>query len=371
MIYSARGGVESFFFFFFFFLDKSKRAATSASSVVEIVSSSSSDMMLVPCFGGCITLTALELDGIKGQVSGIAFWFKLLNLGWLNFLAAADPATLIGAAPVEDIASFLEPGRIAAAETTPSGRADGDGIVLNEAEVRFLQVLIAQDAREGDEELVAEGLASLKQKGLVSGDEEEGYQITDQLVMAMAITLEPELKLEASPTALAAAEQTLRYYKFGDYLVEQTTPAPGQMRLAGLRDVGHAQERLLQVIPLAESDLGAISLSLTADQFETAVNSAAAGALDPAAGLGLDPAAAGVVADLASALDSGQVVGTIRLRQYDGQTEIKKRELQFVQGGQATWLVSREGEQGRQVGIALASPTTISQQLGLTSAAAS
>ena len=314
-----------------------------------------------------------EKNPLKGQISGIFFWIKKLKLGWLNLLAFSDPSSLVGGAPVEDISSFLEPGRLSAAGTEPSEEDGGDGVILDEAEVRFLEVMISGAVQEGDDELVNKGLESLKKRGLISGDEEAGYQITDELVLAMAITLQPELKLEAAPTALAVApgadEQTLRYYRYGDFLVEQTTPAPGQMRLAGLRDASHAQERLLKVIPLAESDLGAFSLSLTGDKFETAASNAAAGAPDPAAGLGLDATASGVVSDVTTALDSGKVVGTIRIQQYDGENEIKSRDLQFVQGGQATWLVSRADEGSEQIDISLASTATLGLELGLTSAA--
>ena len=100
-----------------------------------------------------------------------------------------------------------------------------------------------------------------------------------------------------------------------------------------------------------------------------AASNAAAGAPDPAAGLGLDATASGVVSDVTTALDSGKVVGTIRIQQYDGENEIKSRDLQFVQGGQATWLVSRADEDSEQIDISLASTATLGLELGLTSAA--
>jgi hypothetical protein len=317
-----------------------------------------------------------ENNALKGQVSGIVFWFNLLNLGWRNFLAVSDPSSF-GAAPADDISSIPEPDQPPTSDTTPTGEVDGDGVMLNPAEVRFLQVLISGESDPSDIDLVSPGLESLKRRGLVIGDDQEGYNITDQLVMAMAVTMEPELLLEASPAAFAAAtadEQALRFYKWGDYIVEQTTPGQGQIRLAGLSDASHAEERLLQFMPLTESDLEAISLSLTGDEFDTVVSTAAAGEMDPGIEWGIESAASQsastqAAADLTAALDSEQVVGTIRLQQFEGRTLSKTRDLAIIQGARATWVVSRDPELGDQVNISLITPATIGQELGLSPSA--
>jgi len=43
----------------------------------------------------------------------------------------------------------------------------------------------------------------------------------------------------------------------------------------------------------------------------------------------------------------------------------KTCDLEFIQGAQATWLVSRDSQQADQVEISLTTPATIGQELGL------
>ncbi len=310
-----------------------------------------------------------EASPLAGQVSGIAFWFKLLNLGWLNFLAVSDLAAS-GVGPAADISDLLEPGPLSLSGSSTTEQALTDGVMLNPSELRFLEALITREAKPDDAAIIAEGLQSLQERKLVTGDEEEGYAVSDQLIMATAVFLEPQLMLEASPAGIEESEQGLRLYRWGDFIVEQTTPAPGQIRLAGVRDVNHAQERLLMVMPLAESGLAEISLSLTEDEFETAVSTAAAFEVEPGLGLdaaGSDPDAPSAVNDLMAALDSGQVMGTLRVEQYDGRKLAKSQSLQLIQGTHAAWLVSRDSEQVDRVNVSLASPSIFSQELGLPS----
>jgi hypothetical protein len=68
---------------------------------------------------------------------------------------------------------------------------------------------------------------------------------------------------------------------------------------------------------------------------------------------------------LTAALELGQVVGSIRIEQFAGRTLAKTRDLEFIQGAQATWLVSRDSQQADQVEISLTTPATIGQELGL------
>jgi len=203
---------------------------------------------------------------LEGQVSGIAFWFKLLRFGWLNFLADSAPLTA-SLASDQDIDSFLARGPVSISEITPSDLDRDDGVILNPAEVRFLQVLITRESDPPDADIVAQGLESLQQREMVTGNEQDGFDVMDELILTMAVALEPELILKASRAevtkAAGAGGQALRLYRWGDYIVEQTSPSQNHLRLAGLRDASEAQERLLQVMPLSESDLEAISLSLT------------------------------------------------------------------------------------------------------------
>ena len=303
-----------------------------------------------------------EDSPLAGQITGIAFWFKLLHLGWLNFLASSDLSSL-ASAPEMDIDSFLQPGRLSTSETTPPAPDDTDGIILNPAEVRFLQLLITRESDPADDQVFAQGLESLQRRDLVTGSEQEGFTVSDQLILATAVTLEPELILEASTPASSLAlddsEPTLRFYKWGDYIVEQTTPSQNQLRLAGLRDATHAQERLQHILTLSETDLDAVSLSLTGAEFDTAVSTAALDSVDPAAA---DPVA---ISDLSAALSSGQLVGSLRIKQFEGRTLANTRNLKFIKGTRATWLISQETQQGDQVDISLTTPATLGQQLGL------
>ena len=308
-----------------------------------------------------------ETSPLAGQVSGIAFWFKLLNLSWLSFLAVSD-LSAAGPGPTADISDLLEPGPISLAEPSAADSALKDGVTLNPSELGFLQAIITREASAAGTDMAAEGLQSLHERGLVTGDEQQGYQVSDQLIMAAAVFLEPQLMLEAAPAGVAAEDQLLRLYRWGDFIVEQTIPAPDQIRLAGVRDVNHAQERLLMVLPLAESDLAELSLSLTEDEFETAVATAAAAEIEhgPAAdAAGSEPAAPSAVNDLTAALDSGEIIGTLRVEQFDGRALVKSRSLQLIHGTQATWLVGRDSEDDDRVNIALATPSLFTRELSL------
>jgi hypothetical protein len=309
-----------------------------------------------------------EDSPLEGQVSGIAFWFKLLRLGWLNFLA--DSVSLSASlASDQDIDSFLERGPVSISEITPSDLDEGDGVILNPAEVRLLQVLITRESDPPDADMVAQGLESLQQRELVTGNEQDGFDVMDELILAMAVALEPELILKASSAevteAAGAGGQALRLYKWGDYIVEKTSPSQDHLRLAGLRDASEAQERLLQVMPLSESDLEAISLSLA-----DTISATTAGDIEPGPELETAlarsrSAALEAVSDLTAALELGQVVRSIRIEQFAGRTLAKTRDLEFIQGAQATWLVSRDSQQADQVEISLTTPATIGQELGL------
>ena len=296
-----------------------------------------------------------ETSPLAGQVSGIAFWFKLLKLGWLNFLAESDPGSLL--------TPSLE-SSAAAADDLPSSAESSDGVILDRAELLFLKALINREFDPMDEALITEGLRSLQERGYINGNEEEGYTINDQLVLATAVYLEPQQRVEATTGALedAAGGETLSYYQWGDIVVEKTNPAPGKIRLAGLKDAGHAAERLGQVIPLAESDLEALSMSMTEEEFETAVAEAKAGAIDlgdpiPLESLG-GPSPESAV-DLAESLGSGRVVGAVRMQKFDGRNPAGSRDLKFFQGVQGTWLVSRDSQNAGRVDVSLATPEAL------------
>jgi len=296
-----------------------------------------------------------ETSPLAGQVSGIAFWFKLLKLGWLNFLAESDPGSLL--------TPSLE-SSAAAVDELPSSAQSSDGVILDRAELLFLKALINREFDPMDEALIAEGLRSLQERGYVSGSEEEGYTINDQLVLATAVYLEPQQRVEAASGALedAAGGETLSYYQWGDIVVEKTNPAPGKIRLAGLKDAGHAAERLGQVIPLAESDLEALSMSMTEEEFETAVAEAQARTIDPGDPIPLEslggPAPESAV-DLAESLASGRLTGNIRVQQFDGRNPAGSRDLKFFQGPQGTWLVSRDSQNAGRVDVSLAAPEAL------------
>jgi hypothetical protein len=296
-----------------------------------------------------------ETSPLAGQVSGIGFWFKRLKLGWLNFLAESDPGSLINPS--------LESATPAADEPLSSAQSS-DGVILDRAELLFLRALITRDSDPIDEELIAEGLRSLQERGYVSGSAEEGYTINDQLVLATAVYLEPQQRVEASTGALedAAGGEKLAYYQAGDFIVEKTNPAPGKIRLAGLKDAGHAAERLGQVIPLAESDLEALSMSMAEEDFETAVAEAQAGTIDPGDAIPLEslggpsPESAN---DLAESLGSGRLLGSIRVQKFDGRNPGAARDMKFFQGAQGTWLVSRDSQNAGRVDVSLATPQTL------------
>jgi hypothetical protein len=296
-----------------------------------------------------------ENSPLAGQVSGIAFWFKLLKLGWLNFLAESDPESLLTPSPESDTP---------AEDIRPSSVESTDGVILDRAELLFLRALITGESDAQDEELIEQGLRSLQERGFVSGSEEEGYSINDQLVLATAVYLEPQQQVEAAPGPLedAAGGGTLTYHQWGDYIVEQTNPAPGQIRLAGLKDAGHAVERLGRIIPLTESDLETVSISMTEEEFETAVAGAQAGNFDPGDAIPLEslagpsPEAAN---DLAESLGFGRLVGVIRMQKFDGRIPAGLRELEFLQGSEGTWLVSRDSQNAGQVEITLATPEAL------------
>jgi hypothetical protein len=296
-----------------------------------------------------------ETSPLSGQVSGIAFWFKLLKLGWLNFLAESDPGSLL--------TPSLE-SRAAASDDLPSSAQSSDGVILDRAELLFLKALINREFDPMDEALIAEGLRSLQERGYISGGEEEGYTINDQLVLATAVYFEPQQRVEASTGALedAAGGETLSYYQWGDIVVEKTNPAPGQIRLAGLQDAGHAAERLGQVIPLTESDLDALSMSMTEEEFETAVAHAQAGTIDPGDAIPLEslggpsPESAN---DLAGGLGTGRLAGSIRVQQFDGRNPGAARDMKFFQGAQGTWLVSRDSQNAGRVDVSLATPQAL------------
>jgi hypothetical protein len=72
-------------------------------------------------------------------------------------------------------------------------------------------------------------------------------------------------------------------------------------------------------------------------------------------------------ADLEQGLGSGHLVGTIRIQHFDGREKAASRSLEFYQGAQATWLVSRDPQQAGQVDVALVTPAAFDTELGLTS----
>ena len=296
-----------------------------------------------------------ETSPLAGQVSGIAFWFRLLKLGWLNFLAESDPGSLV----TPSLEASAQP-----ADDLPSSAESSDGVILDRAELLFLKALISRESDPMDEDLVAEGLRSLQKRGYVSGSEEEGYTVNDQLVMATAVYLEPQQRVEASagPLEDAAGGETLSYYQWGDIVVEKTNPAPGKIRLAGLNDVGHAAERLGQVIPLAESDLDGLSMSMTEEEFETAVGEAQVRTIDPGDPIALEslggPSPESAV-DLAGSLASGRLAGAIRVQKFDGRNPAGTRDMKFFQGAQGTWLVSRDSQNAGRVDVSLATPEAL------------
>lgn len=301
-----------------------------------------------------------EQSPLAGQVSGIAYWFRRLNLGWLNFLATSDPAAaMTPRAP--------SPGA-GAPPLPPAGSPDG--VILNEAEMRFLQSIITQEADPDERDSIEEGMRSLLERGLLSGSEEEGFEVNDQLVMAAAVYMEPETMMEARPRSGPAAGRTLRYYKWGEFVVEQTDAAPGQIRLAGLRDSAHAAERLERVMPLPPTDLDAIEISLSEEDMESAVTPSEPGeeafprslpVLDPAMARGAPPNAA---EDMAGAVTTGENLGTIRVHRYKQRALTGTREMELMQGERATWIVSRGSGRSGEVEVTLGSPEIISRALG-------
>lgn len=303
---------------------------------------------------------------LMGQVSGISFWFKTLNLSWLDFLAVTDPKSLLPTLEA-DLDSLLQPGPLAMDEPPPSP-AGQDGVLLNQSELLLLRSLILREAHPADSDLIAAGLSSLQERGLVTGSAEEGYIFSDQLIMATSVYLEPQLMLEASLMPIDDGVRTLRYYRWGDYVVEQSVPQEGTVRLAGLRDAAHATYRLQQIIPIPSTRLDSISLSLTESEYETAVSTSETAEPDPGTALGLDdPQAAkgSAAADLFLALGSSKTIGSIRVHQYVDRQITTTRDLQLLAGSQASWLVSRDSQQAGQVNITLASPTSLTQQLNL------
>jgi hypothetical protein len=296
-----------------------------------------------------------EDSPLAGQVSGIAFWFKVLRLGWRNFLAESNPADLIDPS-LESLAPA--PGEL------PAESESSDGVLLNRAERLFLQSLITRESDPADAGWVAEGLKSLQARGFVSGSEEAGYTINDQLVMAMAVYLEPQIMVEASPAALesAGAAEPVKYYQWGDYYVEQTSPGPDVIRLAGLENAAHATERLGEIMPLDAGELEALTLSMSEEAFETAVAAAEAGTFDPGASIPFESMAGPATesaADLAQSLGAGQRAGSMRIQRFDGRKPAGTRNVQFLQGSRGTWLVIRDSEIAGQVEITLATPEAL------------
>jgi hypothetical protein len=296
-----------------------------------------------------------EDNPLAGQISGIAFWFKILQLGWRNLLAESSPVDLVNP-PFESMTP--------APEALPSETESSDGVLLNRAEVLFLQSLITRDSDPANAELIAEGLKSLQERGFVSGSEEEGYTINDQLVMATAVYLEPQMMVEASPGPLEsmAPGETVKYYQWGDLFVEQSSPAPDVIRLAGLEDAAQAAERLGEIVPLDAGELEALTLSMTEEEFETAVAAAAAGTFDPAASTPFESMAGPApesAADLAESLGAGQRAGSLRIQKFDGRKPAGTRDLQFLRGSRGTWLVIRDSENAGQIEVTLATPEAL------------
>ena len=101
----------------------------------------------------------------------------------------------------------------------------------------------------------------------------------------------------------------------------------------------HAVERLGKVIPLTEGEMEALEMSMTEDEFETAVTEAQAGTFDPgpSSPLGsLGGPASESTSDLAQSLGSGEVVGSIRVQKFDGRNPTGSHTLLSSTGGDDT-----------------------------------
>jgi hypothetical protein len=126
-------------------------------------------------------------------------------------------------------------------------------------------------------------------------------------------------------------------------LVEQTLPSDHQHRLAVVEHMPALIERLLAILPVAESrSLPDERGVLTMDAFVTLKGQAEAGdrdaALAGAQGAGLSAAGA---ASLVSALAAPEFGGTIALLKAGDDEVEDARNLALVQGGDAAWLIKQ------------------------------
>jgi hypothetical protein len=326
-----------------------------------------------------------ERSPLAGQVTGIAFWFRLLSGRPRRLIAGAELSPALAAPGVglsQDVTAFMATEAIPErASELPASVPAEDGVVLDRAELLCLRSLLTGEEDKAQAETVAEGFQSLQDRRLITVDDQGGFVVDDELVLLFAVATGPELQLAVtSVTASTEPERSLAavgvpagdeersfcYYQWEEFIVEQTYPTPEHVRLAGLRDAAQAQDRLMSVLPVEDSGFQSLALVLTNDQVRAAVAAADAGNVDLAASMvGGDLVAVAegneARADLATALASSRRVGTLEITRYEERQPVAIQRAELIRGDQATWLLRRDLFAPEQVVASLALPDVLIQ----------
>lgn len=334
-----------------------------------------------------------ERSPLAGQVTGIAFWFRLLNGRPRRLVAGADLSLALATPGVglsQDVTAFMATEAIPErAGELPASVPAEDGVVLDRAELLCLRSLLTGEEDEAQAETIAEGFQSLRERGLITVDEQGGFVVDDELVMIFAVATEPELQLATTSVAaatelegsLAAAgvpagdeERSFRYYQWQEFLVEQTYPTPEHVRLAWLPDVAQAQERLMNLLSLEDGDFQPQALVLTNDQAMAAAAAVDADDTELAASIvsgSLATPAEGNEArvDLATALASSRRVGTLQITRYEERQPVAIQRAELIRGDRATWILRRDLFAPEQAVVTLAVPDVLAQAFGSTAGA--
>lgn len=270
-----------------------------------------------------------ERSPLKGQISGMAFWWRTLTFGFSSFLASAEPLEVAA----EGVGVEVEPGEFAAgAGSSAMPAAEGvspDGVLLNRAELSFLRALLGIEEEAAGSEVLAAGYDSLLKRGLIVEQPDGGYAVDDELVVLAAVASRPQAAVTAvtaaaEPDIVAAGEDpaaapetsgqsAIRYYEWEDAIVELTYPDGDHVRLAAIQDRAQQVARLQSIFGLEAAELG-----IAADPVE--VEASAAGAVD--------------------AWSQGSGVGAIRVERFADDQLLEQEEYQVVPGGPMTWLIS-------------------------------
>jgi hypothetical protein len=270
-----------------------------------------------------------ESNPLKGQITGIAFWWRTLGIGFGSFLASAEPADVAAT----DIGVELEPGEFAAgAQASPAPAAETvspDGVVLNRAELSFLRALLGIREEAATDQVLSAGYESLTNRGLIVEQPDGEYVVNDELTVMAAVASRPQAAVTAVTAAaesdvVVAAEDpagtpvspgrsAFRYYEWEDAIVELTYLDSDHVRLAAIQDKDQQVARLQSIFGLDPSEV-----MIAADPVEVEVSR------DDAVG----------------AWSRGGQIGDIRVERFEDDLVLDRQDYQVVPGGSMTWLIS-------------------------------